>query len=150
MNQLSKLTMTTMALTNNRVTGRNERILPIAGDATNTPYSTAPRTAMSHAGPRRDAGWVVYRHAYQPTIKHTAIRHAPISNINGPAFTMPSAGRCCWMAALKVLPLYVAVAATSTGRPWVMCASVYVNGNDEMLYGHPAIGCGYRVQKQRA
>ena len=33
---------------------------------------------------------------------------------------MPSAGRCCWIAALKVLPLYVAVAATSTGQPGLM------------------------------
>ena len=30
---------------------------------------------------------------------------------------MPSAGRCCWISGVKLIPLYEAVASTSTGQP---------------------------------
>ena len=63
--------------------------------------------------------------------------------------TMPSAGRCCWIAAVKVMPLYVAVASTSTGQPGLMSPGVHVKRKDVMFFGRAAIGRDHCVQKER-
>jgi hypothetical protein len=63
------------------VTRGNERIVALAGDAANAPYSAA----NGAGGPCCYAGWIIYRHAHQPAMVKAAIPHAPIPNIKNVA-----------------------------------------------------------------
>ena len=65
------------------ITRGDERIFSIAGDAADSPYGTA--VAVGGRGPCCHAGRIVYRDAYEPAMKRTAISHAPIANIKNVA-----------------------------------------------------------------
>ena len=63
--------------------------------------------------------------------------------------TMPSAGRCCWIAAVKVVPLYVSCRLHVHRPAGIDGARVHVKRNDVMFYGRAAIGRDHCVQKER-
>src|SRR6185436_15668544 len=100
-------------------------------------------------GPRRDAGRIIDRYSHEPPMIEVAIGHPPIPNIKNAAHDAE-----CWSLLLdrsiEGLTVICSRRRHVRGPTWVDLACVCVKGNDEMLYGHPAIGCGYRVQKQRA
>src|SRR5215475_15199212 len=127
-----------------RVTGRNKWVFPVAGNPANAPYSTAPRTAMSRAGPRRYSRGIIYGHAHKPAVKHTAIRHAPIPNIKN---VTHDAER--WSLLLnRCIEGFAVICSRLRHVHWpagVDVACIYVKGNDEMFYGLTVIGCGYCV-----
>jgi len=63
------------------VTGGNERIGAIAGDAADSPYRAAVGVGSGGRSPCPNAGWIIYRHSHQPAMKRIAVPHAPISDI---------------------------------------------------------------------
>ena len=65
------------------VTSGNEGVLPVASDAADSPYGTA--VVIGGRGPCCHAGRIVYRDAYEPAMKRTAIHHTPVTNIKNVA-----------------------------------------------------------------
>ena len=82
-------------------------------------------------------------------MKEVAIGHTPVPDIKNVAY---DAERWSLLLDRGIEGLTVICSRRRhVHRPaWVDVACVYVKGNDEMFYGFAAIGCGYRVQKQRA
>ena len=89
------------------VTSDNKRVLPVASDAADSPNGTA--VCFGGRSPGRHIGRIVYRHAYEPAMKRTAIPHTSIANIKNayPRYRVPvvafesmnqSVCRCMWLS----------------------------------------------------
>src|SRR5262249_10858828 len=58
---------------------------PVASDAADSPYGTAVVIVRRSCSPCCHAGRIVYRDAYKPAMKRTAVPHAPVTNIKNVA-----------------------------------------------------------------
>ena len=132
------------------VTGRNERIGAVTGDAAHAPYGAAPYTNVADGAgsPRCYAGWIIYRHAYQPAMITAAIIHAPISNVEN--ITHDAERRSLLLDRWSEGRAVVLGCHLHVHRPpGIDGARVHVKRKDVMFYGRAAIGRNHCVQKQR-
>ena len=127
------------------VSGSDERVYAVAGDATDSPHAPADGAG----GPCRYAGWIIYRHAYQPAMKEAAIRHTPISNIKN--VTHDAERRSLLLdRSSEGYAIVCSCRAHVHGPAAIDVACIHINGKDEMFLSLAAVGRSHCVQKQRA
>ena len=100
------------------VTGGNDRIDAVTGNAADAPYTAAVYTVVVAGSPCCYAGWIIYWHAHEPAMPEIAILDTAIPDINNVA---RNAQRRSLLLNLRseVMPWYVTV-PTSTGQPGFM------------------------------
>src|SRR5207247_9082092 len=119
------------------VTSDNNRVLPIASDAADSPYGTA--VGVGGRSPCCHAGGIVYRHAHEPAMKRTAIAHTPIANIKNVAHD----AECRPLLLNRWIKVYAVVCSCRLnvhGPAGVYVACVHVQGKYEVFLCLAAVG----------
>src|SRR5437016_1027986 len=130
------------------VTGGNERIVAVTGDAADSPDRAAVGAGAGARGPCCYAGWVVYRHAHQPAMIKVAILHAAIADVKNVIHD----GECRSLL-LDLRSENSAVVCSCrlhVHRPaGIRHASIQAKGQDEMLLSSSTVGRDHCIQKER-